>query len=435
MTHLTVTQKIESEPTDLLASVQMNLDRAALRLGLEPHIHASLRHAERSLLVTVPLQRDNGAVEYLPGYRVQHTHVPGPCKGGIRYHPAVTLAEVTALAQLMTWKCALASLPFGGAKGGVAVEAGQLSQTERRRLTQSYISAIAVVIGRNVDILAPDVNTDAQVMAWAADTYLNLNRDSYCYNVTTGNPLSLWGSRGRREATGLGVAFIAGELLRREGHDLRQCTAAIQGFGNVGQWAARHLAEMGLKVIAVSDISGGFLRPEGLDIIEMMSYVRQNRSHTLAGYEAPGVEALTQAELLALPCDVLVPAALENQITASNVEAIRARYIVEGANGPTTPAADVVLNERGIPVAPDILANSGGVTVSYFEWVQARQGFFWSEKKVQRRLRRYLKHAFDQVYDTSRERQLPLRDSAMLVAVSRVAEALALRGISPYSSW
>jgi glutamate dehydrogenase (NAD(P)+) len=434
MTKLNETNPIKHEPATLLTNARLNFEKAAARLKLAADITTTLSYPQRSLLVHLPVQMDDGSVQVFEGYRVQHTTVRGPCKGGVRYHPGVTLAEVTALAQLMTWKCALLNLPFSGAKGGVVVDRQQLSQKELRQLTQQYTAAIMPIIGPELDIPAPDVNTNEQTMAWMADTYLHLSRAGYSYNTTTGNPLSLWGSQGRTEATGLGVAFITKELLRREGKALADCTAIVQGFGNVGRHAAKHLAAMGLKIIGVSDVSGGLYRPAGLDIAEMIRYVNQNQTHTLAGYNPPGLAHLTNVEMLTLACDVLIPAALENQLTAANAEAVQARYIVEGANGPTTPAADMILNERGIAVAPDILANSGGVTCSYLEWVQGRQGFFWPETRVLRTLRYYLKNAFDQVYRLSQEANLPLRDSAMLVAVKAVAEAVATRRISPYAT-
>jgi glutamate dehydrogenase (NAD(P)+) len=373
---------------------------------------------------------DDGHVEVFQGYRVQHTSARGPGKGGIRYHPAVTLEEVTALAQLMTWKCALVNVPFSGAKGGISVDPRALSENEIRRMTRRYTYGITPIIGPKIDIPAPDMNTDERIMSWISDTYAILTRDNST-EIVTGKPVNLGGSVGRIDATGQGVAIAAGKILQQTGKDLRTCRATIQGFGNVGVWAARHIQELGVKIVAVSDISGGYYNPDGLDIAEMSQYVPSTKNRSLEGYDPPGVEKIDNHTLLTLDCDLLVPAAMENQITAANAAKIQASFIVEGANGPTTPEADAILHERGITVVPDILANAGGVVVSYFEWVQGREGFYWTADEVRSRLTRFMEVAFEDMVSFSQHRDVALRDAAMMLAVQRVADAMALRGIFP----
>lgn len=413
-----------------LASAQAALKNAANKLNLDPNIYEVLRNNERSLIVSVPVEMDDGHVEVFQGYRVQHTGARGPGKGGIRYHPAVTLEEVTALAQLMTWKCSLVNVPFSGAKGGISVNPRELTLPELRRMTRRYTYAISPIIGPKTDIPAPDMNTDERTMSWITDTYSMLKGEN-SGEIVTGKPVSLGGSVGRIDATGLGVAIAAKQALLRGGYDLTQCSTAVQGFGNVGTWSARHIADMGLKIVAVSDISGGYYHPEGLDIEAMIDFVKESPARTLEGYEMPGLEKINNEELLQLPCDVLVPAAMENQITDVNADKIQAKFIVEGANGPTTPEADVILNERGVTVVPDILANAGGVVVSYFEWVQGREGFYWTADQVRTRLHRFMEVAYNDMHSFSEHRSVPLRESAMMLAVQRVADAVALRGIFP----
>jgi glutamate dehydrogenase (NAD(P)+) len=340
------------------------------------------------------------------------------------------LEEVAALAQLMTWKCSLVNVPFSGAKGGISVNPRDLTDNELRRMTRRYTYAINPIIGPNIDIPAPDMNTDERTMAWITDTYSIIKGETQS-SIVTGKPVSIGGSVGRVDATGLGVAIATRELLLRRHIDPQKATAVVQGFGNVGTWSARHIAAMGIKITGISDISGGYYNPEGLDIEAMRSYIQASQSRTLEGYDAPGIQVMDNNALLELPCDVLVPAAMENQITAQNASKIQAKFIVEGANGPTTPEADKILTERGIVVVPDILANAGGVIVSYFEWVQGRQGFFWTVEEVRRRLDRFMSVAFNDMYTFSEHRKVGLRDSAMMLAVQRVADAIALQGVFP----
>ncbi len=414
----------------MLYTALNHLDDAAERLKLNPNLHRVLRSCERSLTVALPIETDDDEIAVYTGYRVQHTSVPGPCKGGVRYHADVSIEEVTALAQLMTWKCAVLNLPYGGAKGGIAVSPATLSENELRRLTRRYTYAIMPIIGPKRDIPAPDVNTDERTMAWMSDTYSML-RDEASQEIVTGKPISLGGSLGRADATGLGVAIIAENTLRRYGTPLEGATVVVQGFGKVGYWTAHYLAQAGCQIIAVSDVSGGYYGPDGLDVETMLAYMRTSPDRTLGGYSAPGVEFINNEELLALKCDVLIPAALEDQITSLNADKIQANYIVEGANGPTSSTADKILHARGVVVVPDILANAGGVTVSYFEWVQGLQAFHWDLEEVQKNLRRFLNIAFDQVCDLSEAKQVSLRQGSFMLAVSRVADKLAQRGIFP----
>ncbi len=413
-----------------LASAQSALKDAATALNLDPNIYAILKTNERSLIVSVPVEMDDGHVEVFEGYRVQHTGARGPGKGGIRYHPAVSLEEVSALAQLMTWKCALVNVPFSGAKGGVSVNPRELSVNELRRLTRRYTYAISPIIGPRTDIPAPDMNTDERTMGWITDTYTMLKGES-SGEIVTGKPVNLGGSVGRINATGLGVAISAEQALLRADLNPQQCAAVIQGFGNVGTWSARHINDLGVSIVAVSDISGGYYNPQGLNIDEMVAYTKSSPSRTLAGYGAPGLQPISNEDLLTLKCDVLVPAAMENQITGANADKIQAKLIVEGANGPTTPAADTILQRRGITLVPDILANAGGVVVSYFEWVQGREGFYWTADEVRERLHRFMEVAYRDMADFSQERGVSLRQSAMMLAVQRVADALEMRGVFP----
>lgn len=423
--------KIEDTPgMRMLYSAQNHLDDAAERLGLNPNIHRILRTCERSLTVSLPIETDDGEIEVYTGYRVQHTSVRGPCKGGVRYHADVTLEEVTALAQLMTWKCAVLDLPYGGAKGGICVSPNTLSENELRRLTRRYTYSILPIIGPKKDIPAPDVNTDERTMAWMSDTYSMLMGQA-SQEIVTGKPIILGGSLGRADATGLGVAIIAESTMKRYGTPVEGATVAIQGFGKVGYWTAHYLAQDGCKIIAASDISGGYYNPHGLDVEAMLNYMKSSPTRTLEGYESPGVDKISNEELLLLKCDVLIPAALEDQITSLNADQVQAKFIVEGANGPTSSTADKILHAKGIIVAPDILANAGGVTVSYFEWVQGLQAFYWTVDEVQKNLRRFLNKAFEQVCDFSETKNVSLRQGAFMLAVSRVAEAIEQRGIFP----
>lgn len=406
------------------------LDEVAERIKLDPGIHKILRHPERELVVAVPVMMDDGQIEVFTGYRVQHSSARGPCKGGIRFHPEVDLNEVRALAALMSWKCAVVGIPYGGAKGGVQCDPATMSQQELSRLTRRFTTAIMPILGPKRDIPAPDVNTNAQIMAWMADTVTMLE-DKASMEIVTGKPISLGGSLGRKEATGRGVAIITRELIKRRQGDLATTTVAVQGYGNVGSSAATILQEMGCKIVAVSDISGGLYCAHGLDTASLTEYQANHPKHLLEGYEAPGVERITNEELLSTDVDVLIPAALEHSIRADNADSIRAKMIVEGANGPTTSEADAILNARGVAIVPDILANAGGVVVSYFEWVQDLQYFFWEEEEVNDRLERIMVRSFKEVWDVAQAQQVPMRLGASILAISRVAEAVQLRGLFP----
>jgi glutamate dehydrogenase (NAD(P)+) len=419
-----------SERDNPFRIAQQQFDKAAELLDLPLNIREVLRVPQRELTVNFPVKMDDGTTRVFTGYRVQHNLDRGPVKGGIRYHPQVDIDEVRALAMWMTWKCALVNIPYGGAKGGVVVDPSQLSFGELERLTRRFATAISILIGPDSDIPAPDVNTNPQIMAWVMDT-ISMHEGHTVNPVITGKPVEVGGSLGRNEATGRGVSLMVREWAQRHNYHLDQLTIAIQGFGNVGGVAAMLLSQMGCKIIAVSDATGGYLCWAGLDIPAMRQYTARHPRHVLDGYQAPGVERISNAELLELPCDVLIPAALENQITALNAPRIRARVIVEGANGPTTPDADAILEDRGITVIPDILANAGGVTVSYFEWVQGLQSFFWDERDVNAKLERIMVNAFDQVDAMAAQRRCSLRLAAYLLAVRRVADATVIRGIYP----
>jgi glutamate dehydrogenase (NAD(P)+) len=401
-------------------------NRAADYLPLKRGIREFLAYPKRELTVYFPVKMDEGSVRVFTGYRVHHSTVLGPSKGGIRFHPDVTLSETRALAMLMTWKCAVVGLPYGGAKGGVVVNPKELSLNELEHLTRRYTAEISIMIGPESDIPAPDVGTTPQVMAWLMDTY-SMHRGYSVPSVVTGKPIAIGGSYGRLEATGRGVAIALKEAAKRRGMALDGATVVVQGFGNVGSVAASQIAQLGCKVIAVSDINGGVVNPRGLDVERLLEHNLQTK--TVVGF--PGADHISNEELLELPCDFLVPCALEGQIAEDNAPKIRARMIVEGANGPTTPAADDILADRGIPVVPDILANAGGVIVSYFEWVQGLQQFFWSEEEVNQNLEQIMVRAFEQVWQVAQEKAVNLRTAAMIRAIDRVAEALYLRGIYP----
>jgi glutamate dehydrogenase (NAD(P)+) len=375
-------------------------DEAANRLGLEPSLRTLLRHPKRKLIVVFPVVMDDGSVQHFEGYRVQHHLVVGPTKGGIRYHPNVTLEEVEALAILMTWKCAVAQIPFGGAKGGVRCNPLELSTGELERLTRRYAAEIAPIIGPDIDIPAPDVFTGEREMAWIVDTISMHHNGMFMPGLVTGKPKVLGGSEGRDTATGRGGFFVLAETLKRLNMKLEGARIAIQGFGNVGSSMARFCAEAGAKIIAVSDIKGGVYNPNGIDPIALKEHER--RTGSVARFRE--TEPITNQELFELDCDILIPAAIENQITTANASKIRAKVVIELANGPTTLEADRILHDRGILVVPDILANCGGVIVSYFEWVQDRAFYFWSAERVDRRLRRFMKSAFDRVWRWGNER-------------------------------
>lgn len=412
-------------PPTLWDQALAQLDRGAQRLGLEPYIVERLRHPKRILEVSVPVRRDDGNVQVFRGYRVQHNVDRGPAKGGIRYHPDVSLDDVSALAFWMTMKCALVNLPYGGAKGGVVCDPKTLSEGELERLTRRYASEISILIGPDKDIPAPDMNTNEKIMGWIMDTYSSQVGHSVP-GVVTGKPVEIGGTLGRREATGRGVFFIVQELARVKNWQLKDLRIAVQGFGNVGSNAARILREAGARIVGISDATGGVADPNGIDIDDAR---RHSEKETLSSYRKG--RAVTNRELLEMDCDVLIPAALENQITADIAPRIKARFIVEGANGPTSPEADRLLNERGVTVVPDILANAGGVTVSYFEWVQDLQAFFWDEEEVRGRLRAILLRAFQEVWRVAGENKTDLRLAAFLVALDRLAKAIRQRGLFP----
>jgi glutamate dehydrogenase (NAD(P)+) len=401
-------------------------DAAADRLGLSQAMRAILRKPKRELIVNFPVRMDNGDVEMFTGYRVQHNINRGPAKGGIRFSPEVSLDEVRALAMWMTWKCAVVGIPFGGAKGGVICDPHKLSRTELERLTRRYATEISVLMGPDSDIPAPDMNTNPQIMAWMMDTF-SMHMGYSVPAVITGKPLAIGGSEGRLEATARGVQFVTREAMHDLGLRPEDCSVVVQGFGNVGSISARLLHEMGCRVVAVSDIQGGVYNPHGIDIHKALRHSKEHGS--LRGL--PDTEAITNAELLELPCDALVPAALENQLTAKNAPRVKARLIVEAANGPTTPDADHILNDRGIMVVPDILANAGGVTVSYFEWVQDLQRFFWAELEINNRLEQIMMRAYRATCAKAEEQETNLRVGAYLLAVTRVAEATEIRGVYP----
>ena len=405
---------------------RQQFDLAADRLGLGSDERAVLRNCKREFTVHFPVQMDDGSVRSFTGYRVQHNLARGPGKGGIRYHLQADLDEVRALAMWMTWKCAVVNIPFGGAKGGVAVEPRELSPTELEKLTRRYTLEIEPLIGPHSDIPAPDVNTDPQVMAWMMDTY-SMHKGYTATAVVTGKPVSIGGSAGRIEATGRGCVFTIQQAAKRLGLDLTGSTVAVQGFGNVGSVVAQLLHDLGCRIVAVSDAEGGIADMRGLDPHRLLRHREETGS--VVGFG--DTTAITNAELLTFDCDILVPAALENQITAAVAERVQAKIVAEAANGPTTPEADAILRDRGIFVIPDILCNAGGVTVSYFEWVQDLQHFFWDEAEINRQLHRIMVRSFDQVYRMAQEHDVDLRQGAQMLAISRVAEATRLRGLYP----
>jgi glutamate dehydrogenase (NAD(P)+) len=399
-------------------------DRAAELLDLEPGLYKVLRHPEKQIIVSVPTLMDNGEVEVFTGYRVLYNTSRGPAKGGIRFDLQVTLEEVKALAAWMTWKCAVVNLPFGGSKGGVVCDPFKLSAGELERLTRRYTAGIIATLGPDSDVPAPDVNTNERVMAWVMDTY-SMHMRHTVTAVVTGKPVEMGGSLGRREATGRGCMIVTKEALKHLGMPMQGTTVAVQGFGNVGSVAAQLLQREGCKIVAISDKSGGYYNKSGVDIEAALTYVKQHRG--LEGFK--GGDQITNDDLLTLDVDVLLPAALENVITSKNAAKIRAKVICEGANGPTTAGADSVLDEKGIFVIPDILANAGGVTVSYFEWVQDRGGYFWDETTVNNRLTEIMTRSFADVLQLSRQHKVNMRTAAYMLSISRVATVHRLRGI------
>jgi glutamate dehydrogenase (NAD(P)+) len=395
-------------------------------MNLDPNVLEVLRSPKRTLIVSVPIRMDDGTVRTFTGYRVHHNTSRGPSKGGIRYHPSVSLEEIKALAMWMTWKCAVVGIPYGGAKGGVVVNPKDLSARELEALTRRYASEILPLIGPERDIPAPDVGTDEQIMAWIMDTY-SMNSGYSVPGVVTGKPLSVGGSAGRRTATARGVMYATVATLKQRAMPVDEARVVVQGYGKVGAPAVQLLSEQGCVVVGVSDVGGGVYNPRGLSPVGLAAHHAETK--TVAGYE--GGEPVTNEELLELECDVLVPAALEEVLTADNAERVRARIVVEAANGPTTPEADEIFYERKVHVVPDILANAGGVTVSYFEWVQDLQAYFWTEDEVNARLRRVMEESYVAVLELAEDRKVTMRQAATILGVQRVAEAHTTRGLFP----
>ena len=405
-------------------AMMSRFDRAAELLDLEPGVYKILRHPEKQIIVSVPVQHDNGDVEVYTGYRVLYNTSRGPAKGGIRFDMQVTLEEVTALAAWMTWKCAVVNIPFGGSKGGVVCDPLKMSVSELERLTRRYTAGIIHTLGPDSDVPAPDVNTNERVMAWVMDTY-SMHMRHTVTAVVTGKPVEMGGSLGRREATGRGCVLVTKEALKHLGMDVRGTTIAVQGFGNVGSVAANLFEREGCRIVAIGDRSGAVYNRNGISVDGAIAHVKQHK--TLEGFT--GGDRITNDELLLLDVDVLVPAALENVITSKNAPKIRAKIVCEGANGPTTAAADSILEEKGIFVIPDILANAGGVTVSYFEWVQDRGGYFWTEDVVNDRLREIITRSFSDVLKLAKQHKVSMRTAAYMLAISRVSTVHKLRGI------
>ena len=413
-----------AEHGSIFGAMLQEFDGAARILNLEPGIWKILTHPKRQIIVSCPVQMDSGEIEVFTGYRVQYNITLGPAKGGIRYHPDVNLDEVTALAAWMTWKCAVAHIPFGGGKGGIVCDPTRMSKRELEALTRRYIAEIIDAIGPEKDVPAPDVNTNEQIMAWVMDTF-SMHVGHTETAVVTGKPVELGGSLGRREATGRGVMMVTREAAKHLGFAIAGATVAVQGFGNVGSVSADLLSRAGAKIVAVTDWKGGVYNQAGLDVAKMLEFAKEHKTID----EFPGGTPINNEDLFALEVDVLIPAALENQITMDNAPSIRAKVVTEGANGPTIPDAHQHLHERGVFVIPDILANSGGVTVSYFEWVQDRHGYFWEEHEVNERLEKKICEAFDDVLKTSLKYKTDLRTAAYIVAISRVGTVTRLRGM------
>ena len=419
---------VEAQPASETAwdTAIAQLDEVAELMGLPSGVHETLRSPKRALIVSVPFRMDDGSTRVHQGYRVHHNVTRGPAKGGIRYHPRVDLDEVKALAMWMTWKCAIAGIPFGGAKGGITVDPRELSQAELERMTRRYASEILPLIGPERDIPAPDMNTDEQVMSWIMDTY-SQNKGYSVPGVVTGKPVAIGGSKGRAGATSRGVLYMVFSTLKTLGLGIDEVTVAIQGYGKVGGFAAQLLHDAGCRVVAISDVEGGLYRDRGLDPESINRH--KQRAGTVVGY--PHADAVTNEELLELECDVLIPAAIEGVVSVKNADRVKARIVCEAANGPVTFEADKVLTDRGIFVVPDILANSGGVTVSYFEWVQDIQAYFWNEEEVNDRLRLIMERAFAEVHALAQSKGLTLRQAAHWIGVGRVAEAHMTRGLFP----
>ena len=418
--------EVERSSESAFATAQTQFETAADRLQLNPSVRAVLRQPRRELTVNFPVELDDGTVTVFTGYRVHHSIMRGPAKGGIRYHPAVTLDETRALAMWMTWKCAVVRIPYGGAKGAVVCNPKQLSLRELERLTRRYATEISILLGPESDIPAPDIGTNAQTMAWIMDT-ISMHQGYSVPGVVTGKPIAIGGSEGRQDATGRGLVYCVQEAAKSIKLELRGARVAVQGFGNVGEAAARFLAEAGAQVVAIGDSEGSIHRADGIDL----SLARRQRQETGSIVGTPRTERIAKDDLFEVDCDILVPAAIEGQITARNADRIKAKIVAEGANGPTTPEADQILRDRGVTIIPDILCNAGGVTVSYFEWVQDREAFFWTIEEINARLRRIMTRAFDDTMRMAREHEVDLRTAAYMLAVGRVAEATLTRGIYP----
>ena len=412
--------------SELHRTALAQLDRVAGRLNLDPDIHERRRFPRRALVVSVPVRMDSGKTEVFIGYRVHHNTALGPTKGGLRYDVGVNLGEVTALAMLMSWKCALVGLPYGGAKGGIRCNPRAMSPREREHLTRRYTTEIILMIGPDIDIPAPDLGTDEQTMAWMMDTY-SMTQGKSVPGVVTGKPLIVGGSVGRREATGRGIVFVLYQAAKSLGQELRGKKVVVQGFGNVGGTAARLLWNDGCTIAGISDVNGGVWNPEGIDVRQLQAHVAETGSVA----DFPGGEPIGNDQILEQPCDVLIPAAVDSVINDRNADRIKALIIAEAANGPTTPEADAILRDRGVTVIPDILCNAGGVVVSYFEWVQGLQHYFWKESEVISRLQEIMARAFTRVWQTAQKGGVDLRTGALMEGVSRVADAHVSRGLYP----
>ena len=420
-----MTEKSEFDSPMLRTSLAQ-LDQVAVRLRLDQDLHERLRHPRRALVVSIPVKMDDGKTAVFTGYRVHHNSVLGPTKGGLRYAPDVSLGEVSALAMLMSWKCALMGLPYGGAKGGVRCDPRRLSRQELENLTRRYTAEIILLIGPDLDIPAPDMGTDEQIMAWMMDTY-SMTQGRTVPGVVTGKPLIIGGSAGRREATGRGIVYVLYQAARRLGQELRGRRVVVQGFGNVGSVAARLLWREGCVIAGIGDFRGGIWNPDGLDIRQLEAHVAEAGS--VVGF--PGTEPIANEDLLTQPCDVLIPAAVGSVLHADNADRVKATIVTEGANSPTTPEADVILRERGVTVIPDILANAGGVVVSYFEWVQGLQYYFWRESEITTRLQEVMTRAFNRVWGLATKDGTDLRTAALMEGIRRVAEGYRVRGLYP----
>ena len=405
---------------------QSQVEEVAKILKLDAGMTEFLKNPQRELHVSFPVKMDNGTVQVFHGYRVQHNMVRGPTKGGIRYHPDTNIDEVRALSMWMTWKCAVVGIPYGGAKGGVTCNPKKMSQSELEKMTRRYASEISIIMGPDTDIPAPDVYTNAQTMAWIMDTY-SMSKGYTVPAVITGKPIAIGGSKGRNEATARGCVFVIREACKKVGLNIKKATVAVQGYGNAGSIAARLLSDMGATIVAASDSKGGVVNMKGIDPQKLIEY--KAKTDSVVGF--PGSKKITNEELLELDVDILIPAALENQITEANAPKVKAKIIGEAANGPTTPGADKILYKKGVLVLPDILANAGGVTVSYFEWVQGLYWFFWSEEEVNKKLEGIMVDAFEAVYKISKEKKINMRQAAYVVAMGRVVEAAKLRGFYP----